>query len=355
MAFREVRVFEVREVLRLWVGGGGLRTIERLVGLDRKTVRRYVAAARSFGLVVGSDTELSDVFVARVVEAVRPHRRAGHGEAWRLLQAHHDDIVGWVKQDLTAMKMGELLARRGVVVPSRTVQRYVLDVCGRSRGRGSTVRVVDGEPGDEVQIDFGRMGLVFDPASGRNRVTHALIFTACMSRHCFVWLTHAQTTAAVIEGCEAAWRFFDGVFATVIPDNMTAVVERAGALEPRLNQAFVEYAQARGFELDPARVRHPRDKPRVERAVQFVRGSFFAGETFVDMADAQRRVETWCRERAGMRAHGTTQARPIEVFEADEQPRLRPVPTARMTYRSTRPPRCIAITTSKSPERSTRS
>jgi hypothetical protein len=202
-----------------------------------------------------------------------------------------------------------------------------LEVCGRSRGRGSTVRVVDGEPGDEVQIDFGRMGLVFDAASGRNRVTHALIFTACVSRHCFVWLTHAQTTAAVIEGCEAAWRFFDGVFATVIPDNMTAIVERADALEPRLNQAFVEYAQARGFKLDPARVRHPQDKPRVERAVQFVRGSFFAGETFVDVADAQRRVEAWCRERAGMRTHGTTQARPIEVFEADEQPRLRAVPT----------------------------
>jgi hypothetical protein len=116
------------------------------------------------------------------------------------------------------------------------------------------------------------------------------------------------------------------VFATVIPDNMTAIVERADALEPRLNQAFVEYAQARGFKIDPARVRRPTDKPRVERAVQFVRGSFFAGETFIDLADAQRRAETWCRERAGMRVHGTTQARPIEVFEADEQPRLRPAP-----------------------------
>ncbi len=42
MAFREVRVFEVREVLRLWLRGEGLRAIERLAGVDRKTVRRYV-------------------------------------------------------------------------------------------------------------------------------------------------------------------------------------------------------------------------------------------------------------------------------------------------------------------------
>jgi hypothetical protein len=188
------------------------------------------------------------------------------------------------------------------------------------------VRVADGEPGDECQIDFGRMGLLFDPATGRNRVVHALIFTACFSRHCFVWLTFRQTTDAVIAGCEAAWRFFGGVFATVIPDNMSAIVDDADALEPRLNQAFVEYAQARGFVIDPARVRRPTDKPRVERTVPFVRRSFVAGETFIDLADGQRRAEEWCRVRAGLRVHGTTQARPVEVFAAEEQPRLLPAP-----------------------------
>ena len=122
----------------------------------------------------------------------------------------------------------------------------------------------------------------------------ALVFTACYSRHCFVWLTYRQTTVDVIEGFEAAWRFFGGVFRTVVPDNLSAVVDHADPLAPRLNQAFVEYAQARGFHVDPARVRRPQDKPRVERAVAFVQGSFFAGETFVDLADAQRRAEAWC-------------------------------------------------------------
>ena len=49
MAFREVRVFEVREVLRLWLAGEGIRATERLVGFDRKTVRRYVDAAVGLG------------------------------------------------------------------------------------------------------------------------------------------------------------------------------------------------------------------------------------------------------------------------------------------------------------------
>jgi hypothetical protein len=151
MAFREVRVFEVREVLRLWLGGEGIRAIERLVGLDRKTVRRYVAAGEAAGLVRdGGEEQLTDVLVGMVVEAVRPHRVDGRGESWRLLAVNHDQVAAWVEADLTAVKIHELLGRRGVRVPCRTVQRYVLEVCGRSRGRGPTVRVADGEPGDEI-------------------------------------------------------------------------------------------------------------------------------------------------------------------------------------------------------------
>jgi hypothetical protein len=330
MAFREVRVFQVREVLRLWMRGEGVRSTERLAGVDRKTVRRYVAAAVELGLVRdGGEGQLSDEFVGSVVEAVRPHRVDGRGEAWRLLVANHKLVEDWLKKDeLTVVKVHDLLCRRGILVPQRTLHRYALEVCDVGRGRrGTTVRVDDGEPGDELQIDFGKLGLVPDPPTGRCRVCHALIFTPVVSRYSFVWLSFRQRIDDVIAGCEAAWAFFDGVFATVIPDNMKAIVDKADSTEPRLNQAFVEYAQSRGLVIDPARVRSPQDKPRVERMVPFVRQSFFAGETFVDLAHAQRRAEEWCRKRAGMRVHGTIQARPAEVFRVQEQHRLGPAPT----------------------------
>ena len=51
------------------------------------------------------------------------------------------------------------------------------------------------------------------------------------------------------------------MFAAVIPDNLKAIVEHADAIEPRLNQAFVEYAQFRGVVVDPARVRSPQTSP----------------------------------------------------------------------------------------------
>ena len=83
-----------------------------------------------------------------------------------------------------------------------------------------------------------------------------------------------------LAGCEAAWAFFGGCFKVLVPDNLKPVVTNADAVNPRLSKGWLDYAQHAGFGTDPARVRAPQDKPRVERAVQYVRGNFWAGESF---------------------------------------------------------------------------
>jgi transposase len=143
-----------------------------------------------------------------VVEVVRPHRHDGHGATWRALEAEAEQIRAWIDdQGLTVAKVRELLARRGLEVPMRTLTRFSTELCGPRRGRSTTVRVADGKPGDELQVDFGRMGMLYDSEGDRRRVAHALMFTACYSRYSFVWLTFSQTIEAVIEGFEEAWAF----------------------------------------------------------------------------------------------------------------------------------------------------
>lgn len=331
MGFREVSVVEVREVLRAWLEGHGLRKVAERAGVDRKTARRYVAAAEVAGLTRDAGAEaVTDELVGVVVDAVRPARPNGHGASWEVLLAHEEQIRAWVaggngNEPLSIVKIEELLARQGVKVPYRTLHRFAVERCG-FRVRSTTVRVTDGEPGVECQIDFAQLGLLADPETGRRRRVHALIFTAVVSRHMFVWLTYSQTLTAVIAGCEAAWGFFGGAFKVLVPDNMKPVVTNADAVNPQLSVGWLDYAQHVGFGTDPARVRSPQDKPRVERAVQYVRGNFWAGETFADLADAQARAEAWCRERAGMRIHGTTAQRPAEMFTELEASCLLPVP-----------------------------
>jgi transposase len=325
MAFREVAVTEIREVLRAWLAGAGLRRVAEQAGVDRKTARRYVQAAVEAGLARdGGAGQLTDELIGQVAQVVRPVRPGGHGQAWELLEARRAEIETQVKDGLSVVKIGVLLQRRGVAVPYRTLHRFCVERCGFGK-TASTVRVADGEPGAECQLDFGYLGLLADPVTGRQRKVHALIFTACYSRHMFVWLSFTQTLAAFIAGCEAAWAFFGGVFKVLVPDNAAAIVADADAVSPRFTAGWLDYAQHCGFATDAARVRSPKDKPRVERAVQYVRGNFFAGEHFAGLADAQAAAEAWCQDVAGARIHGTIQARPAELFAEHEASALLPL------------------------------
>jgi len=77
-----VSVVEVREVLRGWLEGAGLRKVAERAGVDRKTARRYVAAAEAEGLTRDAGVEaLTDGLIGAVVAAVRPARPNGHGQA----------------------------------------------------------------------------------------------------------------------------------------------------------------------------------------------------------------------------------------------------------------------------------
>ncbi|GFG52461.1 hypothetical protein MAGR_39020 [Mycolicibacterium agri] len=102
MAFREVSVNEIREVLRVWLGVAGLpapgyRTIAAYCGLDRKTVRRYVEAAQAAGLRRDDDLgAVDDALIGMVADAVRPVRPDGHGAAWEQLLGFEEQITAWV-------------------------------------------------------------------------------------------------------------------------------------------------------------------------------------------------------------------------------------------------------------------
>ena len=164
----------------------------------------------------------------------------------------------------------------------------------------------------------------------------------------------ARTCAAVLDGLESAWVFFGGVVKRLVEDNLKPAVTRADRYTPSIDRVFLEYAQYRGFVVDPAVVRHATGKPKVERGIPYCRQDFFRGETFRDLADLQARAVRWCREIAGTRVHGTTRQVPRVVFEAVEQPTLLPLSAAPFDRPTWATPRSIPILTSSSATRSTR-
>jgi hypothetical protein len=88
MGYREVSVVQVREILRLWVRGHRVRAIARRTQTDRKTVGRYIEAARAAGLTPNrGEGVITDDLIGAVVETVRPARAFARGRAWQSLEA----------------------------------------------------------------------------------------------------------------------------------------------------------------------------------------------------------------------------------------------------------------------------
>lgn len=323
MAYRELGVIEIREVLRRFCVGDGLRAIARGTGSDRKTVGKYVAAAMAAGLRRG-DAAPTDEHVAAVLAAVRAAPGGRPGDVPDRLAAHRDQIAAWLAEGLRLTKIHRRLQAQGVRVPYSSLHRFAR--AQLAFGAPSiTVRVADPPPGEAAEIDFGLLGLWLDPDRGQRRRVYGLLVTLCYSRYAFLWISLRQDLAAVLDGLEAAWVFFGGVVKRLVEDNLKPVVTRADRYTPGIDRVFLEYAQFRGFVVDPAIVRHATGKPKVERGIPYCREDFFRGETFRDLADMRARALVWCRDIAGTRVHGTTRQVPRLVFETIEQAALLPL------------------------------
>lgn len=323
MAYRELGVIEIREVLRRFCFGEPLRAIARGTGSDRKTVAKYVAAALAAGLCRG-DPGPTDEQVAAVTAAIHAEPVGRPAAVPDRLAKHRDQIAAWLKDNLRLTKIHRRLRELGVRVPYSSLHRFAQTHLGFG-APAVTVRVAEPPPGEVAEVDFGLLGLWLDPVRQRPRRVYGLLVTLCFSRYAFLAIALRQDLTAVLDGLEAAWTFFGGVVRRLVADNLKPVVTRPDRYDPHVNRVFLEYAQYRGFIVDPAVPGHPTGKPKVERGVPYARQDYFRGESFRDVAEMQARAVTWARDIAGTRVHGTTRQVPRVVFESVEQPTLLPL------------------------------
>ena len=323
MAYKEVSRMEIAEVIRRWQSGISLRYIASGTGLSRDTVRRYVAAANEEGLNQNGPSP-SEEQLSRLASVGRSGPRWAATPAEDLLAPWGDQIYQWLTADhLQLTRILELLLDRGCEVSYTSLRRFLQRRNWRRRNP-VTVRMEDTAPGKVAELDFGRLGLIQDPETGRRRAVWTLLLVLSYSRHCFVWPTFSQRLEDVIAGLESAWAFFGGIPKYLVIDNCPPAVAVADPLHPRPTRGFLEYSQHRGFIIDPARVRYPKDKPKVERGIQYVRERFFKGGQFRDLADLREQGQRWCRDVAGLRVHGTTHRKPLLVFQDEERDSLIP-------------------------------
>ena len=322
---------DITEILVHWHAGRPISEIARSLGVDRNTVRKYTQAAQEAGIQPGQQP-ISQTRWAQLVRGWFPQLVSTELQHPKFAQIapFHQLISQMLTTNTVTTVHQRLRDERGLGVSITTFRRYVWATmpdhqAGRAR---VTVRKNDPPPGQEAQIDYGYLGQWTDPATGRGRRVWAFVMVLSASRHLFVRPVLAMTLAAWIEAHVGALGFFGGAPRRLVTDNLKASVIRPDLYDPKLNRTYQELASHYSVLIDPARARKPKDKPRVERPIPYVRDSFFAGRDFPSLGAMQQAAVRWSLEVAGRRAcRPLGGARPLAVFQASEQPALLPLPT----------------------------
>lgn len=319
------------EMFRHWHAGRSQVQIQQALGIDRKTIRKYVAPALAEGLQPAPGQPFDELVWRQRIgrwfpELVDPSLRA---LTWEQIGVHREWIGEQLEVPVTVATIAQRLRDdRGVDVSESTVRRYIATTFAEHRLE-ERVTVPRGavEPGSEAQIDYGKLGMWNDPSTGRRVAVWVFAMILSCSRALFIQPVLRMDQRSWNASHVAAFEFFGGVPARLVCDNLKTGVVRPDLYDPLINLAYGELASFYGTLIDPARANKPKDKPRVERPMPYIRDSFFAGRQFDSLTAMQRDGLRWCSEVYGVHKHrGLDGATPAAVFNAVERDALKPLP-----------------------------
>lgn len=323
-------MIDVTEIFVHWDAGRSLNEMSLSLGVDRKTIRKYLAPAVAAGIGPGSgrgEQEWADLVQEWFPQLSGTRMRQ---VTWPAIEVHRDYIAEQMKAGVSQATIHQRLRdEKGLQVSVASLRRYTAANLPEEIRR-SQVRVLSpyqAEPGEHAQIDYGQLGRWTDPATGRLRVVWAFVMVLACSRHMFVRTVLKMDQRAWTECHVAAFEFFQGVPGRLVPDNLKTGVDKPDLYDPKINRSYAEMAAHYGCLVDPARALKPRDKPKVERPMPYVRDSFWRGREFGSLAEMQAAAERWSLETAGRRrSRALDGAAPAAVFEAGEKAALKPLP-----------------------------
>ena len=324
---------KLQEFVRCHRANEPFTTIARRMQWDRKTERKYRTAIQRAGLLEGAIDQLPSMTELRAALA-RPRRRPVQEVS--SVEPHRSFIEAKAAAGLGPTAIHDLLAETvtGFDGSLSAVKRMVRAWKKRRGPTADQVAIpVHTAPGQQAQVDFGYVGKLVDPVTGRSRKAWVFVMVLSYSRLMYAEVVFSQDIDTWLALHRNAFKHFGGVPKVVVPDNLKAAVIKAAFAADEMgevNRTYREFARAHAFQIDPTPAYSPEKKGKVESAVKYVKGSFFAPRTedLKELTDTNRRLFAWVDDKANVRVHGTTSRRPTDVFEQEERSELLGLPAA---------------------------
>jgi len=334
MGAKRTEMHRLQELIRLHRMGRSQRAISNQLRMGRRTVRRFMAALESAGVLAGEPTDLPDSAALRAVidehlpGTTAPRQVSSVGEWQEVIGKLHGMGAG-----PTAIYDHLRLNVESFEGSLSSVKRLCKRLTHEAGPRAADVAIpVETVAGEVAQVDFGYVGKIYDAKDGVLRKAWIFVMTLGFSRHMYCDIVFDQKVSTWCELHVRAFHFFRGVPKVIVPDNLKAAVIRAAFGvdgDAALNRTYAELARHYGFQVDPAPPRAPKKKGKVERSILYIKNNFFKTWESQDLKSDRKQLTLWNLEIAAMRIHGTTGKRPIDVFNDSERQALLPIPKDR--------------------------
>jgi len=279
----------------LWERHKNKSMIARLTGYDWKTVAK----------------KIKEIEAGKKYPKKKPHPR--------ILDSHKEQIMKWLEDNLSGVRIHEKMQEEGIKVGYSTVKDYICKI----KKRDNIFIRMHTLPGEEAQVDFGYLGYTL--YQGKKRKTWVFNMRLSYSRLDYYEIVYDQRVETFIRCHINAFNYFGGIPQYIKIDNLKAAILHANFYEPIYQELYKNFASHYGFHPLPCRVRRPNDKGKVESGIKYVKNNFFSGRKFRNEKELKERLNRWCN-KINCRIHGTTRKVPKEVFEKEEKMKLKPLP-----------------------------
>ena len=287
------------EILRLyhaekWKPG----TIARQLGVHHTTVRRVLAEAGQAPGLISARPSMADPFIPLIRATLEKY------------------------PTLRASRLYAMVQSRGYAGGPDHFRHIV--ALHRPRPVAEAYLRLRTLPGEQAQVDWGYFGKL--KVGRAERALWGFVMVLSYSRQIFLRFFFGNAMANFLRGHVAAFETWTAVPRVLLYDNLkSAVLERVGQAI-HFNPTLLELAAHYRFEPRPVAVARGNEKGRVERAIRYIRDSFFAAREFTDLADLNAQARAWCEQVAAERLCPEDRTRRVREVFADERERLLALP-----------------------------
>ena len=328
---RRVNMIELQDIIHRLRLGQSVKAIHRETGRHKTVVRTLKALAQREGWLQPGAGLPSEGQIQRLYEQARQIVR----ESAHPLDVYREQVAGWLKKNYSFVVIHRLLTRQGVSCSEATARRWIHrhfpDVPLPVIVRPTTA-------GEVMEVDFGYLGLFWDPQRSAARKTWFFSGRLRHSRRVYREVVFHQTKECFFACHIHAFEHFHGVPQKVVPDNLKAAILKASVENPLVNRAYRSLAEHYGFLISPCLPATPKHKGGVESDVKYVKRNFLPlfreaqaqrGQEVPSVEELKAELERWNREVSETRQVSKVGRTPAELFEQEELPALQQLPPCR--------------------------